>query len=185
MSKDQRSGFEDRLSRIKKGGSNTMGEIQVGPREEIRAGSKSKPSNTVRMKKKSGVKKEIGRSSGLTLVILAFIFGALSMFVGQVAGFHFFQEGGLAPIDLTGSPVEEYLPFAHLIIGGVLALLFCWTFQLTTVMRLLAAVIGLGVMVQFHTDLVQQVPGIFIAFFSEDYVKTVVQNIPAAPTPTA
>ena len=58
---DHRDGFEDRLARIKKGGANTMGEIQVGPREEIRAGSKTKPTNTVRVKRK---KQARNRKSG-------------------------------------------------------------------------------------------------------------------------
>ena len=47
----QRKGFEDRLSRIKQGGANTMGEVQIGPRDETDS-RKSKPTNTVRIKRK-------------------------------------------------------------------------------------------------------------------------------------
>ena len=148
-----------------------MGEVHIGPREEVRAG-KGKPKNTVRLKKKNK-KVEIGRSSGMTLIILAFIFGALSMFVGQVATFHFFQPGGLAPIDVSGSALETYLPYAHFAIGGVLALLFCWTFRLTSVLRMAAMAVGLFVMVQYHTQMVQTVPGIYVKFFSKGYVKEI------------
>ena len=176
MSKGQRSGFEDRLARIKKGGVNTMGEVQIGPREEVRAGkTKSKPANTVRMKKRKTGKKEIGRGSTTSLLLLAFLFGVLSMFVGQAAGYHFFG-GGLVPIDLTGTPAEPYLDQAHLILGGVLGFLFCWTFRLTSIVRVAAMVAGLAVMVQYHTDLVQQAPGVYTKFFSKAYVKEVYRD---------
>ncbi len=170
------NGFEDRLSRIKKGGVNTMGEIQVGPREEIRAGSKSKPSNTVRMKRKKVKKKEIGRASGMSLFLLAFVFGAFSMFVAQVANFHMFVPGGLTPVDLTGTAVASYLPYAQLIFAGVLALLFCWTFRLMTMMRMLATVAGLFAVMQYHTEMVQFAPDTYVKFFSKGYVEEVFSN---------
>ncbi len=176
---DQRDGFEDRLKRIKKGGANTMGEIQVGPREEIRAGSKSKPANTVRVKRKKQKKKEVGRGSTMSLMFMAFLFGGLSMFVGQVANFHFFQEGGFVPIDLSGTPVEQYLPFAHLAIGGVLALMFCWTFHLTSILRLAAAAAGVFLVFEYHAEMVQQAPGVYSKFFSKPYVKEIRQSAKA------
>ena len=181
MAKGQRSGFEDRLSRIKKGGANTMGEVHLGPREEVRANqaAKSKPSNTVRLKRKNTRKKEIGRNTGLSLIILAFIFGGLSMFVGQAAAFHFFEDGGLVPLDLSGTPVAEYLPFAAYAIGGTLGLLFCWTFRLTSLLRLVAMVGGLFVMVEYHTEMVKALPSIYVSFFSEDYVEGVFLNTQA------
>ncbi len=172
----QRDGFENRLDRIKKGGVNTMGEIQVGPREEIRAGSKTKPTNTVRIKQKKKKNMSVGRGSTMSLIMLAFAFGALSMFVGQVANFHFFQAGGLVPIDLTETPVGPYLPFAHLAIGGVLAVMFCWTFRLTSIMRLAAAAIGVFLVMEYHTEMVKQAPGIYTKFFSKAYVKEVYQS---------
>jgi len=179
------NGFEDRLARIHKGGANTMGEIQVGPREEIRAGSKSKPTNTVRMKKKKTKKKEVGRASGVSLFILAFVFGAFSMFVGQVANFHMFLPGGLTPLDLSETAVAPYLPYANLIIGGVLALLFAWTFQLLTMMRVVATVAGLFVVLQYHTEMVEFAPGTHVKFFSKAYVKEVRANARSAPTSQA
>ncbi|MCV6593118.1 MAG: hypothetical protein OIF48_09220 [Silicimonas sp.] len=172
--RDQRDGFEDRLARIKKGGANTMGEVHLGPREEVRAGDKSaKPTNTVRIKKKKTKSREIGRGSAISLIFIAFVFGALSMFVGQVADFHLFNEGGLAPIDLSETPVGPYLQFAALAIGGVLALMFCWTFRLTSILRLAAAAAGVFCMVEFHTNMVQGAPGLFVKFFSKGYVETV------------
>ena len=182
MSKDQRSGFDDRLKRIKKGGANTMGEVQIGPRDEVRAGDKraSKPANSVRMKKRKQKHKEVGRGSTLSLILLAFAFGALSMFVGQAAGFHFFG-GGLVPLNVSGTFFEPYVPLAHLIIGAFLALLFCWTFRLTTMMRIVAMVAGLGIMMQFHTEFVQQAPGVYTKFFSKGYVKRVLAEANQPP----
>ncbi|MDA8584727.1 hypothetical protein N9L47_00495 [Rhodobacteraceae bacterium] len=186
ISKEQRHGFEGRLARIHKGGSNTMGEIQIGPREEIRAGNKAKATNTVRMKRKKTKKKEIGRASGLSLVILSFVFGCLSMFVGQVADFHMFQPGGFVPVDLTATPVAPYLPYAALVFGSFLAILFCWTFHLTTMVRLLATAVGLFVVYEYQTEMMQKAPGVYVSFFSKAYVKETLQSARAqTPTPSA
>ena len=170
-SKVQRTGFEDRLSRIKKGGDNTMGEVHIGPRDEVRAGQKRKPNNTIRLKKKKQSKKEIGRASGMSLMILAFFFGALSMFVGQATAYQLFAETGLIKLDLSTTAVAPYVPVAHFIIGGFFALLFAWTFQLMAMARLVAIGLGLFVMVQYQPVLVKSVPGIYAAFFSKEFVE--------------
>ena len=82
IAETQRSGFEDRLSRIKKGGANTMGEVQIGPRDEANA-RKSKQTNTVRLKRKKPKSVNIGEGSNLVLAPVAAAVGGLSMFVGQ------------------------------------------------------------------------------------------------------
>ncbi|AZQ67742.1 hypothetical protein EF888_11710 [Silicimonas algicola] len=171
-SKIQRTGFEDRLSRIKKGGDNTMGEVHIGPRDEVRAGQKRKPGTTVRLKKKKQSKKEIGRASGVSLLILAFLFGALSMFVGQAASYHLFAETGLIQLDLSATPAAPYVPVAHIVIGGFFAVLFAWTFQLMGVVRLAAIAAGLFVMVQYQPVLIKSVPGVYAAFFSDEFVES-------------
>ena len=171
LSNVQRSGFEDRLSRIKKGGDNTMGEVHIGPRDEVRAGDKTKPNNTVRMKKKNKNVK-IGEGSNASLVPLAFVFGAMSMFVGQAASYHLFADTGLIQVDVSAlATAEPYLPYAHFLFGGVLALLFGWTFRMTSALRFLALVGGLVVMVHYQSNLIQKAPGLYQAFFSKAYVK--------------
>ena len=171
LSNAQRAGFEDRLSRIKKGGDNTMGEVHIGPREEVRAGDKKKSNNTVRMKKKTKNVK-IGQGSSISLIPLAFVFGAMSMFVGQAAGYHMFAETGLIQLDVSGfAMVEPYIPYAHFAIGGVLALLFAWTFRLMGGLRVFALIGGLVVMVHYQTEIVQKAPGLYQAFFSKAFVK--------------
>ena len=171
-SKIQRQGFEDRLSRIKKGGDNTMGEVHIGPREEVRAGAKGKKkTNTVRLKRKKPSKKEIGRAGGLSLLILAFFFGALSMFVGQSAAYHLFADTGLIQLDLSETQLAPYVPVAHIAIGGFFALLFAWTFQLMSVVRIAVIAAGLFVMVQYQPVLVKSAPSIYAAFFSKAFVE--------------
>ena len=170
----QRGGFEDRLARIKKGGDNTAGAIQIGPREEVRANAskrlRSKHNNTVRMKKKKSAKKvQAGEGSTSVLIVLGLMFGALSMFVGQAAAFQLFSGQGLLNVTLP-EVAAPALPFAHFILGGTLAFLFAWTFRLTTAVRLIAVAVGAYAMVHFHADMVGKMPGLYTNFFTEAYV---------------
>ena len=53
LSNAQRDGFDRRISRIKKGGANTMGEVHIGPVDEevARSSKKGKGRNTIRVKR--------------------------------------------------------------------------------------------------------------------------------------
>jgi hypothetical protein len=175
MARSNQSGFEDRLKRIQKGGANTMGEVHIGPRDEVRANQKSrksKPSNTVRMKAKRGKKGNIGENSGSALVVLAAMFGALSMFVGQAAAFHLFQDGGLVPVT-PPEAIAPYIQYAPIAFGATLALLFMWTFRLSTLMRVTALAGACAAVFIYHTELVQSVPGLYTGFFTKEYVASV------------
>lgn len=162
--------FEDRLNRINKGAANTMGEVHIGPRDEetARAG---KTTNTVRMKSRKK-KVKVGEGSNLVLVPVAIVIGGLSVFAGQAAAFHFFQDGGLMPVTLPEAigMVEPYLIHAHLVIGGLLALIFTWTFGFNGTLRKLAVVAGFGAMLFGQAQMMEQFPGIYANFFSEAYV---------------
>ena len=164
------STFEDRLKRINKGAANTMGEVHIGPRDEEKARS-GKATNTVRLKtKKKNVK--VGEGSNWVIVPVALVIGAMCAFAGQAAAFHFFQDGGLMPVTLpeAAAMVEPYLIFAHLAIGGLLALIFTWTFGFNGLFRKLAVVAGFGAMLYGHVLLVERFPAIHANFFSEAYV---------------
>ena len=162
--------FEERLNRINKGAPNTMGEVHIGPRDEA-LGRKDKAANTVRLKAK---KKEVklGEGSNVAMVPLALIFGAFSLFAGQAAAFHFFQDGGLMPIALpeAAAMVEPYLIYAHLAIGGMLALIFTWTFGFTGMLRKLAVAAGFAAMLFGQVQVMERFPGVYASFFSEAYV---------------
>lgn len=180
----QRDGFEERLMRIQKGGANTMGEIQIGPRDDNERSSK--PSNTVRVKRKKAKNVNLGEGSNAVLVPTALIIGALSMFVGKAAAYHLFSEGGLATMEIPVPAVEPYLPYAPFVFAGFLALMFSWTFGFSNIMRKLAVVAGLAGVFWFEGDLIERFPGIYTNFYSEAYVaEAPPARFPAAIEPTA
>ena len=162
--------FEDRLNRINKGAPNTMGDVHIGPTDEASA-RKGKASNTVRMKAKKK-KVKVGEGSNVILVPLAIMIGGLSVFAGQAAAFHFFQDGGLMPLTLpeAAAAVEPYLIHAHLVMGGILALIFTWTFGFNGMLRKLAVAAGFGGMLFGQVQMIERFPTIYANFFSEAYV---------------
>jgi len=162
--------FEDRLKRINKGAANTMGEVHIGPRDE-KTPRNGKATNTVRLKAKTK-KVKIGEGSNWVLVPLAMVIGALSVFAGQAAAFHFFQDGGLMPVSLPEAiaMVEPYMIYAHLVIGGLLALIFTWTFGFNGMFRKLAVAAGFGAMLFGQVQVMERFPTIYANFFSEAYV---------------
>lgn len=165
----QRQSFDDRLKRINKGGINTMGEVHIGPREEVRAGkAASKPTNTVRMKRKNK-NIALGEGSNWVMVPVALVIGGLSMFAGQAAAYHFFG-GGLMPIEIPVAALEPALPYANFILAAFLALIFTWTFGFTNKKRKLALILGLASVFYFEGDLIQKFPGTYTAMYSEGYV---------------
>ncbi len=171
ISNAQRDGFDKRISLIKKGGPNTMGEVHIGPVDEaqVYGKKKGKASNTVRMKKKRGKKVDISSGATGTLTILAVVFGGLSMFVGQAVAYHLYGEGGLAQMT-PPDVVAEYLPYAPFLFGGILAFLFGWTFQLMRGVRFLGLIGGFGAVFYYQSELIQTFPGTYAGFFSKAFV---------------
>lgn len=168
----QRDGFEERLKRIQKGGANTMGEVHIGPKDEEKA-RKGKDKSTVQLKKK---KHKAPKRGGLIMLFVGLFIGVLCMFVGKAADFHMFAEGGLAPMEVPIAALEPYMVYAPFVFAGLLALIFAWTFQMSTLMRKVAVIAGLTGAVYFEGDLVNQFPGIYTSMFNEAYVT-------AAPEP--
>ena len=169
IAETQRSGFEDRLSRIKKGGANTMGEVQIGPRDEANA-RKSKPTNTVRLKRKKPKSVNIGEGSNLVLAPVAAAVGGLSMFVGQATEFHLFQPGGLFNITVPIEAAAAAVPYAHFIVAVLLALSLSWAFGLTNLIRRMALIAGLAAVAVWQAELVERYPDLYTAVFSEAFV---------------
>ena len=58
----------------------------------------------------------------------------------------------------------------HFLIGGLLALLFAWSFGFTSLVRKLAVIAGFAGMFYYETAVVERFPGTFTIFFSEAYV---------------
>lgn len=166
----QRTGFEDRLSRIKKGGANTMGEVHIGPRDEERA-RKGKADNTVRIKKKKKKQTNLGEGPTSGLAPLGVLLGGLAMFVGQAADYQLFQEGGLVNMAAPVAALEPFMQYAPFLIGGILAMMFAWTFRLTTAVRFAALSAGFVAAFVYQTALIKAVPFMYAGFFSKEFVK--------------
>lgn len=175
LSNAQRDGFDRRLSKIKKGGSNTMGEIQIGPRDEesARAG---KAKNVVRVKKKRSKNVKLGQGATLSLLPLAGFFGGLSMFVGQAMDYQFFNAGGLLQFGTPMAALEPHMQYAPFVFGGILALLFAWTFRMGG-LKFLALAAGFWATFQYQTNLVMTFPGMYAGFFSKEFVEGVFASL--------
>ena len=172
MAQVQRQSFEDRLARINKGGDNTMGAVQIGPRDEESART-GKAKNTVRVKAKRKKNVRVGEGSNLVLVTVAFLIGGFSVFVGKAATFHFFTEGGLMPLTVPVEALVPYAPYAYLLIGGLLALAFAWSFALNGLLRKMAVALGFAAMLYGEAQVVEQFPKTYANFFSKAYVAEV------------
>ncbi len=175
VGKEQKNSFEDRLKRINKGAPNTMGEVHIGPRDEERS-RKGKANNTVRMKSRKKKNVRVGEGSNWVLVPVAIMIGGLSVFAGRAASFHFFGDGGLMPIEMPVEALVPYLPYAYLMIAGVLALLFTWTFALNGMFRKLAVAAGFAGMLFGEAQVIEQFPDTYANFFSKDYVADVLKS---------
>ncbi len=164
----QRQSFEDRIKRIGTDGPNTMGEVHIGPRDEEIART-GKHTNTVRMKKKNK-KVRIGEGSNYVMVPVAMMIGALSVFAGRAAAYHFFTEGGLMPLTLPVPALEPYTIYAHIFFAALLAMIFTWTFGFSGKMRKLAVIAGFAAMLVWEVQVIEQFPDVYANFFSKAYV---------------
>lgn len=146
-----------------------MGEVQIGPRDEETART-SRPSNTVRMKKKKKQDVKLGEGSNLVLAPIAGAIGGGAMFVGQVAEYHLFQPGGLFTVSVPIDAIASAVPYAHFIIAILLAFSLAWAFGLTNLTRRIALIAGLAAVAVWQTELVERYPHIYTAVFSEAFV---------------
>lgn len=174
LAEKHRKSFEDRLSRIQHGGPNCIGEVHVGPREEVRARDADKARKSVA---KAAARARRRGSPLVTLLLLpiAAALGAVSVFAGRVASFQFFQDGGDYAFALAGVPSAM---FADLMIAGVLAFLLAWSFRLTWGLRRLAVLGGFVAMMTGEFFVVERFPDVFAAFFSETYVAGILSAPP-------
>ncbi|MEM7719898.1 MAG: hypothetical protein AAF222_11910 [Pseudomonadota bacterium] len=172
LANDQRDGFDKRIAKIRKGGSNTMGEVHIGPVDEaqVYGKKKGKATNTVRIKKKKAKNIDLTSGSTGTLTLLAVFFGGMSMFVGQAMDFHFYGAGGLLQLSAPAI-AEPYMQYAPFLFGGLLALAFGWTFRLMRGVRFLGLAGGFGAVFHYKADLIQAMPGLYAGFFSKEYVE--------------
>jgi hypothetical protein len=173
MSELHRQSFEDRLARIRQGGPNTIGEVHIGPREEVRARDAKAAVKVLQSRKK---KRRGSIVSTLLVLPVAAALGAFSIFAGRVAAFQLFSEEGLYSVALAGVPATM---FADILIASVLAMVLAWTFHMTYGLRRVAIIGGFVAMMTGEFMLIQEYPEVFSAFFSDTYVTAVLANPPA------
>lgn len=169
ISSAQREGFDRRLSRIRKGAPNTMGEIEIGPRDESAPNGK-RAKNTVRVKRKRNKKVQVGQGATTPMMLFGAFIGGLSMFVGLATDYHFFQEGGLINMPTPLPELEPYMQYAPFAFGGLLALAFAWTFRLTSVLRFAALLGGFFAVFHYQPQMVNAMPDLYNNLFSKQYV---------------
>ena len=166
----QRQSFEDRVSRIKQGGPNTLGTTIVGPREEVRAKDAKKQQKAVRKQITKMRRRETRKGSPVAtafLIPIGLMVGAVSIFAGRVATFRFFTTDAPYAFNLAGFSSSLFVDFA---IAGCLAMLLAWAFRLNFGMRRLAVLAGFAGMMAGEVLLMEQYPDVFAMFFSESYV---------------
>ena len=149
----QKTQFNSRLTRIKKGGANTLGHVYVGPVEEA-----TEPKRQ--------------RRSGLATIILVFLVGGAAYFVGHLAQFHL--AGDWERLGPQALMVAEQA--GDLIVAALVLAIF---FRLTRMRGLgpvMAGVVGLGAMMALHGFSVKMAPDLYTGLYSEGYVSDVVNG---------
>ena len=166
MAELQRRDFIDRIQRINDGGPNTLGTIYAGNVEDG-GGAISQP-------KKKRKKRSFGLGS-LLIWPMALLVGFLSMMSGRVGAYHLIATPELIP------PEYQYLAGLTLdvTIAGLLLGMLAWAFKLGSGMRFVAMCAGFLAVMLGESLMVEQLPGVFAAIFSPEYV-TAMQAQPSA-----
>lgn len=165
MAQAQRSGFDNRIDRIRNGNSpNMMGRVEVGPREEVRAHQEGRKARKVRMR---GAQTSESVLSLLFVTPLAVAIGALSFLAGRIAAFHLFTGQGMYQLDL---PVWRIDLWGDIAIAATLALLLAWTLHLGRGIRRTALLLGFAGMMSSEVLVMQQFPEVFERFYTPSYV---------------
>ena len=165
MAQAQRSGFDNRIDRIRTGNSpNMMGRVEVGPREEVRAHQEGRKARKVRM---HSAQTNESALSLLFVTPLAMAIGALSFLAGRIAAFHLFTGQGMYQIEL---PVWRIELWGDIAIAATLALLLAWTLHLGSGIRRTALLLGFAGMMSGEVLVMQQYPEVFERFYTPSYV---------------
>lgn len=176
MTNMQRDGFDSRISRINSGTSpNSMGRIEVGPREEVRAyeQAKKKGKHIRRVKMVSAPRESLG--SMLLTLPSALIVGAFAFLAGRVAAFHMFTSQGLFQVEIPEAVWRIEL-WGDLTIAAVLALLLGWTLKLNQGARKTALLLGFAGMMSAEVLVMQQFPDVFAQVYTPAYVTATISQ---------
>ncbi len=167
MAQVQRQTFEERLNKIQVGGEAPTTETQPARREPVRKRerkAKSKPRPKTRQIKSS---EDTSTGPNAIMLPLAIFLGALSIAAGRLTEFQLFAADGLGRFT---PPVPELAMYGQYLIGGILALLFMWAFEMDSLIRRVALILGFTAMVLYEPLVIERFPDVYATFFSPGYV---------------
>lgn len=170
MADVQRGGFDSRISRIKAGTSpNSMGRVEVGPRDEVRAHEQAKRKGKHVRKVKIVAAQRESFGSMLFSLPSALALGAIAFVIGRVGAFHFLTPQGRFPIELPASLWRIEL-WGDIALAAVFALILGWMFQMNKGVRKTALLLGFAGMMSAEVLVMQKFPEIFEQVYTPSYV---------------
>lgn len=150
----QKNQFAGRLKRIEKGGPNTMGQIYIGPAEDMRDPSGLKP------------------HFGIVATVLAFVLGVVAYAAGHLGQFHLVVKDG-APLAarLGESGLNAAATIGDVLLAAViLFVLIKLVFRMRGLGPAFVGAIGLFVMMGAESKIMQAAPEIYAALYSQEFV---------------
>ena len=176
MENMQRAGFDRRFSRYKNGTRpNSMGRVEVGPRDEVRAHEQAKRKGKHIRRVRMVAKQRESFGSLMLTIPSALIVGAFAFLAGRVAAFHMFTAQGLFQVELPEAVWRIEL-WGDIAIAAVLALMLGWTLKLTQGARKTALLLGFAGMMSAEVLVMQQFPDIFAQVYTPAYVTATVSQ---------
>lgn len=175
MAEAQRDGFDARIDRIRTGNSeNTMGRIEVGPREEVRAEKKKK--RRARKVRVGAAQPTESFGSLVIAVPLALAVGAFAFAAGRLGAFHLFTGQGMYLVEVPFPRVELWGDIA---LATILAVLLAWSLRLGHGIRRTALLLGFAAMMAGEVYVMEQFQNTFERFYTPSYVTaTLAQPVP-------
>lgn len=169
-----RGGFDSRITRIKAGNSpNSMGRVEVGPRDEVYAHeqAKRKGSHIRKVRIVQAPRESFG--SLLFSLPSALALGAIAFVAGRVGAFHFLTPQGRFPIELPAAVWRIEL-WGDIVLAAVIALILAWMFQMNKGARKTALLLGFAGMMSAEVIVMQKFPQIFEQVYTPSYVTATV-----------
>lgn len=165
--------FAERLSRINKGGANTMGQVYVGPADDTDRSRRKRTKTRMKKSERVGKSKPKKAPSKLIMWPVGLMVGLLAMLAARVLAFHFVVEGTLFGVELPEQMIG---------LGGQVGLGLVLLYLLVNLVGLrgsaiLAGVAGFAVMVLYEPNLMAFYPEVFAQIYSPAHVSTTLAQL--------
>lgn len=174
-----RTSFEDRLKNIKVGTDTPALEERPVTRTNMTRANKKKRKTRAQTQSVRQKKPEVTYTGPNSVMLpLGLFLGALSVAAGRLTEFQLFSPEGLGQLT---PPMPMLSSYGYFIVGGILALLFTWAFEMDGVLRKLAVFGGFGLMVVYEPMLVEQIPSVYATMYTDNYVAEQLAKVPDLP----